>query len=427
LGESANLADILERSPEAVVLLVDDGSGLLDTYTLEMTTEATMLLEGRRLTAILSPAVTNSWGWRERTLDSAGFKVLPCDASGLIELSRVIADLHRADISNFDPLTYAAERGSRADRLAVYPKSLRAGVDRFVSDRAPPRTLIAQLIEELRQYLGNRGFLWLASLAVYPGVQPDLTREIGQALSRSSRAGGFDPQLYLALARLPWIVQGRLPGWVRRVLLTALSPDEQGMVRKTILDILSRPKLRGAVMLEVGFPRWQTFDWSRLLSRSPLSARGRDIVFTRYTTPRWTVLSLRAPPWFDTNQTSRWSKWLVPGIAIAVAGSVSAYLFNFPVAKATPRQVLALICLGISVWQVGRAHFRDDQISRSGYILTSLPIIITPIVMLLMDSEFNLVAVITIYSGILLCFLSRLSIEASRLDLQIDNIDEHFS
>jgi hypothetical protein len=354
------------------VILVDDTAGLLDPIRLELTPEAETVLSASRLAVVLNPTVTDSWGWRERTLDEAGFMVVPCDAAGIVEVARIISDSQRADVASLNPLTYAAERGSERQSTGGYPALLRAGIDRFLSQVQPVPSVVTELLEQLARYLGRAGFTWFGALAAYPSVQPDLTRELGARLTRALGQPIFSAQTYMAIARLPWVTQGRMPDWLRRALLRSLPVEAARATRQGLQALLSQPRVRGAVSLDVSLP--QTL-WQRLRSPSgPRPKSPRDVVLLRFMASGSRPLLVPAPQWLERifrPQTARWVVLIVAGIFAAFFSIASWWVSESDVSAFVFVGAMAAT-LAIALWHIIRVHVRNDVISRSGIVLSSL-------------------------------------------------------
>ena len=110
---------------------------------------------------------------------------------------------------------------------------------RWMERRAPREEEAGRLVEQLRRYLGESGWLWLRACAVYPQVTWELTLYLGARLLSQTRAEceawGSD---LLQLVRLPWFRYGALPDWLRAVLIAQFTPPEETRVRGVIEDLL---------------------------------------------------------------------------------------------------------------------------------------------------------------------------------------------
>ena len=366
------LTTVLEAYVEAIVLVVEDGTGLLNPLTLEPLPWATALLQRRRPTAVMSSAAIQTWGVRERALHGVGFLVVSCDGVGLVELCRAIADLQREDVIGVPPSVYAAERRSLRSQLGNYPPLLRTSAVTFMARRPPSPSVVRQLMRELRDYLSPVGFVWLAGLAVYPDVAAELTRTIGSQLATAADRGTRpDAQTYLALARLPWLTHGFMPDWLRRAFLTALSKQEGHQVRQALNAILMHRLSRGRVALHFAQPKtlWQRA--KQLVAGRPAS---HDAVFVRFMSKQQGTLSVPAPDWLGSSARRRWLSPIVTTVSIAFAAGVSIWAVSN--SNENLNIVLSILWGLMACWSVFRAHVPDDTISRSGYILLVLAVIV---------------------------------------------------
>ena len=119
-----------------------------------------------------------------------------------------------------------------------------------------------------REWLGQRGFLWLAACAAYPRLRFNITLHLGLALSMVLPAGRvelFSERMLTRLALLPWFRVGRMPEWLREALLGAMAEEERGQVRQAVDRMLkgeapnpTRPDgFAGSVRRSLGLTLWR--------------------------------------------------------------------------------------------------------------------------------------------------------------------------
>jgi hypothetical protein len=372
IGTLVALEDALADTPDSITLLIDDGTGLLDPASFEVTSEAASILWGTHLAIVLSPTVTVQWAWRERALDEAGFIVVPFDPAGLVDLCRVLSDLERTDVARVDPLVYAVERP--VGQTGAYPLLLRLGADRYLSDTRPPAHAVAALLDELKQYLGRAGFLWLSTLAAYPTLQSDLTREIGFRISRLLDRRIFSPQTYLALARLPWVVQGKMPDWLRRSLLQSVSPEVASAIRQALDSLLSEATRRGATALEINPPMsvWRRIKALKFFLSNARVRFSHDSVFLQFMAAGKRTLFMPAPQWLQRMFKPKIANRIVSVLAIVVCaiGSGAALLVPRSQLGETLGVIELTSTMGVGVWHIFRVHFANDSLSRSGVLFS---------------------------------------------------------
>jgi formylglycine-generating enzyme required for sulfatase activity len=178
--------------------------------------------------AWFTPIPAPSWGAAEDVLDRLGFLVLPAQPEALGTLADWLAS-ERAELT------------LGADWPAAYPARLRnREVDWAARQYPPPDAVIADLLRELRDYLGARRFQWLCACAVFPALSPPLTLALGRKLAADSR------ELALGLAALgvlPWFRYGRMPAWLREALVDRLSPAHEALFRDIVEQRLAEALL----------------------------------------------------------------------------------------------------------------------------------------------------------------------------------------
>lgn len=287
-----------------------------------------------------TPNELRDWGLPEERLETQehaadpGFLVLPLDEAALGAWSTLLA------AGSLPAFTLA-----EAQR---YPRVLAAaGFDPFAE---PPQEVLDRLVAQLKIYLRDSGFRWLAALAVPPMCRWELTLLLGQTLfdhriSRLAAASGSaagasadtgadtkaatsaDPldarttdtgepwrvilgRSYRRLARLPWLRGGRdaagrvhaagLPDWLRLRLLHELPPSAQEEIREIVGRLLStlRPDVGSGLALDFEAPPQTRQDAERAEAGKP-----PDRLYLGYLsglTPR--QLALRLP--------GSWREWL---------------------------------------------------------------------------------------------------------------------
>ena len=213
-----SLAELLERHPYHRLLLFSDGVGFFD----ELSGEPLNWLEqlhGWGKPVLFTQATPRNWRVREQMLISQGFLLFSADEKGLTAFATLLEN----------PLPQQHCGGSV---LKPLPTLLSRLPRRWLSRTAPEDEVQEALLAQLKDYLGDDGFLWLAACAVYPELHWALTLELGKRLEI--------PELTLQLsylAPLPWFRQGRMPDWVRETLLDELGEQEK-QVRNQVEALL---------------------------------------------------------------------------------------------------------------------------------------------------------------------------------------------
>lgn len=157
--------------------------------------------------AIMTPVPFIDWGAKERALQS-DFRLLPADVAGQLRLLQALAE----------PQT------RQEAYLQQHPAAMYSRED-----------INFRQVDELRNYLGDELFQWLAALAVYPRIRWEVVLEIGRALMP---AGAVNFTNLLKLARIDWMQEGTFPDRTRLELLKVLQPEPEAAARQTILKML---------------------------------------------------------------------------------------------------------------------------------------------------------------------------------------------
>ncbi len=215
------LADLAARYPGRRLLILADERRLLDSFSgrpaawisqFEPWTE-------RAVATPVDPAPL-----AVESLAVEGFQVIPATEEGL-------ETLFRSQAPDGEPRRRSFT--SRPPRLLTERPTV------WLSERIPPPDELRELLEELRRYLGQAGFYWLAACATYPQIRWRLTLHLGYGLAA---VGGplYSRRRLLSLAQLPWFREGRMPEWLRQELLGRLAEDQARAVRDAVDRLLRR-------------------------------------------------------------------------------------------------------------------------------------------------------------------------------------------
>jgi hypothetical protein len=229
------LVELVSRHHRANLLLFSDAETCFNPRTgkLDRWLQTLKALPHR---VLFTPAPPAQWTQLEWTLAEEGFDVVPVTEEGLSAYAKSEAAWR---LTRLFPAPYARP----------FPESIRAGGTRWLERYAPPEEGLVLLEGELQDYLGPKGFAWLAACAVYPAIGVPITLDVIQALKSVGSGREVEGDLVgmlAALARLPWFRHGRMPEWLRRHLLTRLTPEQEVAVRHLMfrrLDMLARRTL----------------------------------------------------------------------------------------------------------------------------------------------------------------------------------------
>src|SRR5262249_16488065 len=93
---------------------------------------------------------------------------------------------------------------------------------------------VQRLCDQLRVFLGTRGYRWLSACAIYPMLHWDLTLYLGFKLFKDRTQ--IEERL-LSLLRLPWFRYGSIPDWLRLRLISDLSASDEAKVGKALEEL----------------------------------------------------------------------------------------------------------------------------------------------------------------------------------------------
>ena len=337
-GPARTLGELAGHHAGARLLIIGDAADLMDLTTDRPApwTEVLALWPSRGLLATRPVPEP----WRE-ALAGAGLGLAPLGAAGLIRLAGdLAADPAAAPGRAAAPPAVAADPGA----AALPPRLARAGGPGGGRDPAPAER--AALAADIHTWLGPRGRLLLAAVAVYPGLHPGLTRRLDLDLFEDDDAQGRTARL-LRLARLPWLRGGSLPHWLRLDLHAATPTAERRRIGGIYLELLRSVVLDGetGIRLPVAVPATGAgAGWRRRIERWLLDLlRGaapdaalRDRIFVD-TVLRPGRLDFRLPVWLARLLPGDPRRWrpagLLPPLALAVllgAGVALAWQGGWP-------------------------------------------------------------------------------------------------
>ncbi|MDJ0702480.1 MAG: hypothetical protein QNJ46_04290, partial [Leptolyngbyaceae cyanobacterium MO_188.B28] len=272
--------------------------------------------------AILTPNPVESWGQLEFRLVQQ-FVVLPLSPEGI----KALAQVFRA--------------GSAAYQLAdlthpPLPEMLSARPQRWLDRNPPPAEAGRAMLTELRAYLGETGWYWLAACAVFPELHWNITVYLGNVLKSSAGRPLLEDSALINLVRLPWFRYGYLPDWLRRYLVVDLYPVQNQAVRAAFQQLMVTA-VQGAVgplQLEIA-QHYQPYlpnltnPLLRLLARqAPVEDPMRDYLFLEFMA-RESLLTLAIPEDMQPlmrgsryEKVLRWQQLVVASVVSVVIAAI---------------------------------------------------------------------------------------------------------
>jgi formylglycine-generating enzyme required for sulfatase activity len=264
-GRCLHLAELHHRFSGHRLLIFGDGEQLMDSVTGRLASW-TSAFQHWRERVVMTPAPTAEWGMREAML-GASFVVLPATSEGLLVL-----------VDRFESLV-----------ATTAPRRAQDGEAACLTVEADGEAMI----EELRRYLGEELFQWLAACAVYPEMQWDLTLYLGQLPCMGENL--VKEENLLRLVRLPWFRTGSMPDELRWHLIQELDGEKERAIRSAIIGLLEKnppPKesfADDAYQLNLVAQRWlrgpgkeKRRELSRALEEIPQGNVIRDYTLVRF-------------------------------------------------------------------------------------------------------------------------------------------------
>ncbi len=202
-----NLRQLAERYHTNVLIVWGSGHSLLDPAYPVVEPFVREAMADWRTRALLTPVPAADWGSKERALQ-ADFVVLPADVVGQLQLLQSLTE------------TTPQPDGRGAPQEGQYSAE----------------DIDFQEADEMRDYLGEELFQWLAATAVFPRVRWEVVVEMGRALLPASAVNFTN---LLKLVRIPWMHEGAFPDHTRLALLKHLLPANEVLARRTLLRMLA--------------------------------------------------------------------------------------------------------------------------------------------------------------------------------------------
>ncbi|MGE0595520.1 MAG: hypothetical protein AB7P07_04110 [Hyphomonadaceae bacterium] len=235
-GRAVAIERLMAAFPNHRLIVLGTGAGFLDPIHKKPLPGAERLTHWERR-ALLTPLPLSEWAREEYLLArELAMPVGRATPEGLSHLAELLGLEGRGEEENLDPA---------GDGLArPLPEAFRLHPQRYLYNAPPDDHSIAQVLQDLRNYLDPAGFDWLTALAVYPATQWDLTLYLGLTLKAPHGVEGRLEPLYSerrigALTQLPWLREGWLPDWLRRALIGAMTPMRRREVRATLARLFN--------------------------------------------------------------------------------------------------------------------------------------------------------------------------------------------
>lgn len=216
-----NLGELAARHGQGTILIVSDGSILIDPLSQSLRPWVPEFLSWRRR-VLFTPIPVSRWASREQLLSGGGFTMLPATPHGLELLADMVA--RERDV---------ASPTSRLSSAAPGPIAANGRQNlSWHHDIAPPVEERDALLEDLALELSKPALDLTAILAIFPEIRLDLTIRAGLFFKRRDlQTNLLDDEVFAAVAGLPWFRLGRMPDWLRLELIKWLSAKQLDSAR----------------------------------------------------------------------------------------------------------------------------------------------------------------------------------------------------
>jgi hypothetical protein len=271
-ASALRLDQVLSLHPQHIVVIFGDPASLRLAHSYQLNPAAQDLLLRRHRILVSSDPGSMDEGDRE-FLNSLGFGVIEGTSAGLEHLYEIISE------SGSDNAMTKSSVASSTDTTGS--RSLRQRYRRWQQPGTPSTSQIERVIEELQKHLGSPTFDWLCATAVYPTLEPELTKAIGLRVRDERRRPLFSEEGFMKLAQLPWFRTGRMPDWLRQRLVAEMTPVGMKVVQAELGAILLKRRALGSDAMIV--PR-KGRPWSEvfaILAAKDVTVATRDPVLRR--------------------------------------------------------------------------------------------------------------------------------------------------
>ena len=198
-----NLWKLSKIYPEHHLIIIGSGQQLISVFNGLLAPWTDVFLEWRHR-VLLSPKSKAKWGRTERSISSL-FQLLPANYYSLSLLPKLFIEEMGVDaVLNGSPESIA---------LINLPES--------------------DVVENLKSFFTSRQVQWIATCALYPDLNWNLTLHLGESLNNIVWIRDL-----LELSRIPWFLQGSMPPHVREQLIKYLEEQEPEVLN------LAREKIR---------------------------------------------------------------------------------------------------------------------------------------------------------------------------------------
>lgn len=239
------ISDLLRLYSSHYLVLVTEGTRLLDYNTGEVAAWAVEALSGWMSRALLTPVYPANWHYLEAAL-SRFFILLPATPDGQLLLRDYLGQPD--NVPSFEELLRQFKVMPGTPSRGIFsPNTAKMTVEE-VRNFLNTSTQGADQNASVREWL----FTWACATAVFPTPDWAMTLAIGRALEANFRVDGLVTSTnILKLTALPWLRQDSIPEPLRANLLAQLPHEVATVARQTVVAMLNDLQLSpGSVAYE---------------------------------------------------------------------------------------------------------------------------------------------------------------------------------
>jgi len=220
------LTELAAHHPAHKLLIFSDGNGFINPITGKIVDwiHQLSIWTHRTLFTLEAP---EQWGYREHLLkEDADFLIMPANEGGLKFLVEQINANARQ--------SYHSTLWQNGRKNLAFPEVLNENFNRWLERHAPDAEILAELLTQVKLFLGEKAYYWFCACAVYPELHWQVTLYLRKELLTES-----EPlEDFMKLARLPWFRYGYMPDWLREPLVEELTAQQKDKAVHATLEKL---------------------------------------------------------------------------------------------------------------------------------------------------------------------------------------------
>jgi len=215
-NRTSTIEDLEAKYPGHRLLIFTDAEWFIDPNTGNLT-EYAIKLNFWNSRSILFFGAEKEFLYRKNVFLNNDFIVMPACQLGLAALSTMFTE------NDLPHIPYPIS--------LPLPATLQTRTVKWIDRHLPSVTQVSEMLKEVRQYLGDNAYEWFSACAIYPEINWKMTLYLGQEL------GCLSEKNLIALSKLPWFRQGRLPDWLRRRLIDDMPKKNEKNIRKILTNL----------------------------------------------------------------------------------------------------------------------------------------------------------------------------------------------